>query len=519
MQIDNLAITTQSRNSWKSFDLGCRMALKWWKPLFAFWFIITAPLFIVLNFLTIEYAMVVMWIFKPWYERGLLHIFSRQVFGEQVTAIETLKSFPGLLKPMWLSSVTWRRLAPSRAFDLAVLQLEGLTGEKRDNRLQILHRTSDDNTGWWLIICAHWELFVVCGVGIFLFMLMPAGVEFDIFAIINEESSAIIFVYNCLLFFAWLLVAPFHIGGGFAAYLNRRIILEGWDIELNFRQINKQKKQPASAVLAIIFVTLFLGINSPESAIAQSSQTTDTVIVNEQDIESALSEDELAAIVQPESHLEVKRELEELMSKPPFQQISTTKEWHWTGWKPEEKEESNADTDFGWLLAIVAWFAKFAELILWVCFISVIAMLVWISRHQIMRILHFKRADSAPEISLPSFSKDYHNESLPIDVPSELQRLMDSESYRQMLSLLLITSLTYVSKTSRLPLTESMTEEECKALIELNLEGEEQSFLTELIDVWVRLAWAHQWPETQLMQSLCVRWNQLYSISKEMPLA
>lgn len=521
MQIDNLAITTQSRNSWKSFDLGCRMALKWWKPLFAFWFLVTAPLFIILNFITIEYAMLIMWLFKPWYERGLLHIYSRQVFGEQVTAIETLKAFPRLLKPMCLSSVTWRRLAPSRAFDLAVLQLEGLTGEKRNNRLQILHRTSDDNTAWWLIICAHWELFVVCGIGILLFMLMPEGVDFDVLAIVNEQSTAIIFVYNCLLFIAWLVVAPFHVGGGFAAYLNRRIILEGWDIELNFRQISKQKQQPARATIAIIFVTLLLTFNSPRSAIAQSNQPTDTVIAEAQDSQSAIidsepvSTDQLTPQAQPQAHIDVKKELEELMSEPPFQQENSKKEWHWTGWQPEKSEPSNTDSDLGWLLAILSWIAKFAELILWTCFIAVLAMLVWISRHQIVRILRFRRAVSAPEISLPSFSKDYQTDSLPIDVPAELLRLMASESYRQMLSLLLVTSLTNVSKTSRLPLTASMTEEECKALIELHLEGEEQSFLTELIDIWVRLAWAHEWPEAQSMQSLNTRWHQLYCISQE----
>jgi hypothetical protein len=517
VQIDNLAITTQSRNSWKSFDLGCRMALKWWKPLFAFWFIITAPLFIILNFITVDYAMFIIWIFKPWFERGLLHIYSRQVFGEQITAIDTLKVFPRLLKPMWLSSVTWRRLAPSRAFDLAVLQLEGLTGDKRNNRLQILHRTSDDNTAWWLIICAHWELFVVCGIGMFLFMLMPEGVDFDILAIVNEQSVAIIFVYNCLLFVAWLIVAPFHVGGGFAAYLNRRIILEGWDIELNFRQISKQRKQPVNAVLAVVLLTLLLGVSVQNPAIAQSSKSTDIVTAETTDSELSTTEDDILDPDRPEAHLEVKKELEELMSQPPFRQENIKKEWRWTGWEPEESEEIKTESDYGWLIAIVAWIAKFAEFILWICFIGVLMTLVWISRHQLARILRFKRVDPLPEISLPSFSRDYQSDSLPIDVPAELQRLLESEAYRQMLSLLLITSLTNVTKTSRLPLTASMTEEECKKLIELHLEGEERSFLTELINVWVRLAWAHQWPKMQLMQSLFTRWDQLYHISPEQP--
>lgn len=518
MQIDNLAITTQSRNSWKSFDLGCRMALKWWKPLFAFWFMITAPLFIILHFLTVEYAMLIMWLFKPWYERGLLHIYSRQVFGEKVTASETLKAFPRLLKPMWLSSVTWRRLAPSRAFDLAVLQLEGLTGEKRKNRLQILHRTSDDNTAWWLIICAHWELFVICGMGILLFMLMPEGVDFDIFAIVNEQSIAVIFVYNCLLFIAWLIVAPFHVGGGFAAYLNRRIILEGWDIELNFRQIKMQKQQSATTAttaIVMVFFSLLLTFNTPGTAIAQSNQPTNAETVEVQDIESAIIEGEAENTEQPQAQIDVKKELNTLMSEPPFQQENTTKEWRWTGWKPEQSEPDNSDSDMGWLLAIFSFIAKFAELILWTCFIAALAMLVWISRHQIARILRFRNVTAVSEITLPSFSHDYQTESLPVDVPAELRRLMSSESFRQMLSLLLVTSLTNVSKTSRLSLTASMTEEECKALIKLHVEGEEQSFLIELIDTWVRLAWAHQWPNTLIMQTLYARWNQLYVISQE----
>jgi hypothetical protein len=47
---------------------------------------------------------------------------------------------------------------------------------------------------------------------------------------------------------AMSLIAPFYVAGGFALYLNRRVELEAWDLELNFRRIAAQAEARRSGV-------------------------------------------------------------------------------------------------------------------------------------------------------------------------------------------------------------------------------------------------------------------------------
>jgi hypothetical protein len=44
-------------------------------------------------------------------------------------------------------------------------------------------------------------------------------------------------ISNLLYFTAFGLVGPIYAAAGFTLYLNRRIELEGWDIELKFRRL------------------------------------------------------------------------------------------------------------------------------------------------------------------------------------------------------------------------------------------------------------------------------------------
>ncbi|MEP2653633.1 MAG: hypothetical protein ABJH06_16775 [Paraglaciecola sp.] len=504
MKIEALAIATQPRNSWKSFDLGCRMAMQWWVPLYGFMLCSTLPIFIVCTLLSPEYGVYLLWLLKPWFERGLLYIHSRQVFGQHVSVFEALKAWPSQMKIYWLASITWQRFSPSRGFDLPVAQLEGLKAEKRKARLRLLHQTTDDNSYWWLLICLHWELFITFGLLVLVNMLMPLGFEWNIADAFYAESNFMLIAYNVCWYFGLVMVAPLFVGGSFAAYLNRRILLEGWDIELGLKKIRNRWSTKQTSLLIILVAGLMGYTADAPVAYAQTTEAKQATEKLETDSEEPqLSEDALL------KHTAIKEHLQDILAAPPFHNKDMVRDWRWTGWKWESSESEEPPDLSNWM-GVFAVIAKFAEVILWVLFISILAWLLWLSRHHLAKLLNIKVSRKKEAVDLPAFSRHEKQQGLPSDIPGELNVLLEQKAYRQALSLLLVSSLTYLYEKHDLALTKSMTELECLAEIKSKVKGENLNFMTELIQLWIDLAWAHVWPSAENMHTLCIHWQQLF---------
>lgn len=504
MNLDKISIEIRPRNSWKSFDLGCAMALKWWKPLMGFWFMTTFPLFLIACLISPEFGPILIWLCKPLFERGLLYIFSRKVFGEEVTVKQAIFNWPRQLKKMWFSSITYRRFSPSRGFDLAVVQLEGLTGVPRSRRLSVLHKTTDNNSGWWLIICVHWEMFFLIGLLTLVNYIIPQGIDLNLATIFNGSDPLIFWVYNFCLYLVWLVVAPIFIGGSFASYLNRRIILEGWDIELNFRKISSQSRSIASS-LSVVALCLLVFNFQPNQAFAQQA-------IVEQDSNTSAD----AVVFESESRIN------EILAVPPFNESQTVKKYRWTGWEWKFDSAEEKSTTPPWVIGLIKVIAAFGEFILWGLCAAILILLVYLTRdhikHFVSRLVDISGTKEHKPIHLPSFSKAYEDDGLPVDMGAEVTSLLASESYRKLLSLFLVTSLIEISKEQHLPLTRSMTEQECLQVIKASVVDHRREFMQSLIDTWTKLAWAHKWPSTRQMNTLSDNWKllfQLHSVDTE----
>jgi hypothetical protein len=141
MRLSDATVAIRPRSSWEAMDLGVLMSQQHRRLLMTSWAIVTLPLFAMLTLLLWDspsLAVLIFWWLKPAYERLPLYILSKALFGETPTLKQALREFPRLLKPQLLASLTWRRLSLSRSFLLPVVQLEGLDGTARQQRLQVL---------------------------------------------------------------------------------------------------------------------------------------------------------------------------------------------------------------------------------------------------------------------------------------------------------------------------------------------------------------------------------------------
>jgi hypothetical protein len=256
---DALSFKIRARAHWEAIDLGLALVQTYWQRLYAAWLVIVLPVIfsaLALTYLlrssdnSYVYGMYLLWWLKPLYDRVLLHVLSRAVFGETVGWRGVLRAIPGLLRRSGLfRALTWGRFSPQRSFKLPIWQLEGVTGQTRRRRLASLKGNGAIRL---IIVCGAFEMILLFGaLGLALMMmppeLVPSRLESlsDFFA---GDKAPIWFnvIYSLCYLLAISAIEPFYVAAGFSLYLNQRTELEGWDIELGFRTLAARLEAPST---------------------------------------------------------------------------------------------------------------------------------------------------------------------------------------------------------------------------------------------------------------------------------
>ena len=102
MELSRLAVRLRPRGGWEAMDLGFHMARTWWRPVWGTWCAVFVPTALLLHLLFWEYpgiAMAITWWLKPVFDRFVLHVVSRAVFGVPPGVRETLGAWRQVLSP------------------------------------------------------------------------------------------------------------------------------------------------------------------------------------------------------------------------------------------------------------------------------------------------------------------------------------------------------------------------------------------------------------------------------------
>jgi len=249
MQLDKIIIALKLRSPWEAMDLGVLVMRKLWPVIFLPWLImLIASLSLALFSGYHDYwlfAGFFMWLIKPVYESMILFVLSRAVFGEYLSAADVYSKMGEWLPTGLKTTFLFWRLSLSRSFDMPVSLLENLTGNERKQRLLTLHQVIGSHSRHLTVIGVHFEMIISMALYAVLFFIFPDWFEdFARFSVSNEGNETLwmsigLVVYACTLF----VLEPFYVASGFMLYLNRRIQLEGWDIELDFKNLSHRLKQ------------------------------------------------------------------------------------------------------------------------------------------------------------------------------------------------------------------------------------------------------------------------------------
>jgi hypothetical protein len=519
MRLTEASVAIRPRTAWEAIDLGVLLARRHAGLLMASWALLTLPLFALLCALLWQYpgwAIFLFWWLKPAYERLPLYILSQALFGNVPTLKQALRALPRLLGPQLLASLTWRRLSPTRSFDLPVLQLEGLAGQARSQRLIVLGQRDGAAATWLTLVGMHLEIALWMGLAALFYLMLPQQIELNwswetLIAASSGQWLWLEHLSNLLYVLLLIVWEPVYVACGFSLYLNRRTALEAWDIELSFRRLRQRLTGSAYALLlggALLLSQL------PGVAWADSAPTASAPF-------DPQGPDAPRLLQQPLTSQAARAGIEALLDEPPFEHRETVTRWRFG----EEKPAQEADPEdleallemLKNLLKLGEWWksldivAQVFEALLWAALVALLVFVLWRYREWLQTFGERLGLPSRRRLQPPDqlFGLELAPESLPEDVASAAERLW-AEQPRAALGLLYRALLSRLLHEHRLPLKQAHTEGEVLQLVETLQQQELFAYSRQLTGHWQALAYGHRLPPEALRQGLCQGWRELF---------
>lgn len=506
MRLTEASVAIRPRSPLEAMDLGILMARSHAGLLMRAWALLTLPLFALLSMLLWDspgWSVLIFWWLKPAYERLPLHILSRALFGETPTLGQAFRALPGALRPALLACLTWQRFSPTRSFELPAIQLEGGGDRARQQRLAVLASQGGDRGAALLtLVGMHVELALWLGLVSLLYLLVPqqTGLEFDWQRLLEGSAAEwrwLEHLSNLLYALVLTLWEPVYVACGFSLYLNRRTLLEGWDIELAFRRLRRR----LAAAAAILPLVLGLALSPlPGEAWAQPP-------------DAAMPAERLKQ--QSLSSQTARQDVRALLAQPPFTQKETVTRWHF-GDRPSKESADSADwlrrlADLLGLSRSLKWLPELVEILLWSGIVCLLVLLAWRYRDWLSVFAgrlprRPRRQRPAPE-TLLGLQVTPH--SLPDDIAGEAERLWP-EQPRRALALLYRGLLSRLLHDLRLPLKEADTEGEVLARVRQLHQADLERFAEQLTWHWQNLAYGHRLPPEQARVELCAAWRRQF---------
>jgi hypothetical protein len=239
MQIDSMTLILRPRAIWEGCDLGIRLLQSNFRSAYSCYLLVALPLF-ALCFATYDMAawlpVTLIWWSKPWLDRTLLFALSRALFGAATGPADVWEAQRDVWWAQWLDTVTLRRLSASRSFTQPVRQLEGLRGGARATRVRQLAARHRGVARAMTQAFAAAELALVLSVVSLELWLAPKHADVSWMSFLTGVAKPQTVVLTLGYAAAVAFVEPFYVAAGFGMYLNRRVELEAWDIEQEFRR-------------------------------------------------------------------------------------------------------------------------------------------------------------------------------------------------------------------------------------------------------------------------------------------
>jgi hypothetical protein len=238
MKVDAIMVDLRPRSMFEACDLGVRIVSAHLRalaatcaPVYAFVLLVAA---LAIPFGAGWAGLTLFWL-KPWLDRSILFVLARAVFGEETRFADLWSARRAVLAHGLFNALTIRRLSPWRSYVQPVPQLEGQHGKARRERMARILGPHRSAALWMQSAFACAEFALVVGMASLIAWFAPSEEPGVWLAALKGDSAWVVGAEMLCYAVAVAVVEPFFVGAGFAMYLNRRVELEAWDIEQEFR--------------------------------------------------------------------------------------------------------------------------------------------------------------------------------------------------------------------------------------------------------------------------------------------
>jgi hypothetical protein len=473
VQPADIAVTLRRRSPWEATDLGLAMLQRWWRPVYAAHALVLVPITLIAIALGWAFdamwaAILAMWWLEPLYDRVVLHVLSRAVFGVVPDPRAVLRAAREWLGTGLFSALSFQRFDLARSFNLPVVQLEGQRGREARARRNVLGRRARGNAVWLTVVWIHFEAALLWSASALSDLILPAQLERargsndpffgGLFEALQAAAVSDALVYAAVILF----LEPFYVAAGFALYLNRRTLLEGWDIEVALRRIAERH-----AALAVLILAIACGFFAQPASAEEKNP---------------------------------KKEIAEVMKAPDFGHYRETTRW--AARDPSKPREPAKRSDSRWLQAIGYALAHAAEVLFWGVAIAACAYALWWLSRVLPRVAGLPRESYRPPPAL--FGMELAPEKLPANVAEAAAALARDGKLREALSLLYRGALSELVHKRGIQLLASHTEGEAVQLAGM-------PYFAALVEAWRRCAYARRQPSAGEVQDLAKAYSEAFA--------
>ena len=486
MQLDRIAVVLRPRGPHESTDLALTMLQTWAGPLAAAWLFLVVPVCaFVLGFVdSLPLALVLLWFLRPLFELVPQYVVSRALFGSVPRLQDALRELPGTLVRQAPLALGIHRFVPWRSAIQPVALLERERGARRKRREADIAAQARGPAWLAAATCLALEFALWAQLVLLAWFFTPAEFlpELDF-----EKGLSILL--ESLGWFDWVLrgawLASYSLLGvlnalcGFALYIDRRTLLEGWDIELIFRNLARRATRLLERVAPSLLVVLaLLGGSAVSPAMAQ-------------DVAPAPAE--VAAELDP---VDVAREVldtEEFETKEKVRKLL---------WETNPNRQMNLG--LGWLGTLLQAVGIGLLILLLAALVLLIARTFgWIQWRK-------DGAAAAAEPLTHVFGLDVRPQSLPDDVGARARELWLAGQASEAMGLLYRAALSRLILGQGLEIEPGDTERDCVERVRHRGLIEKAEFFERITRAWLVCAYSRTRPADEVALELCERWNGVF---------
>ncbi len=477
MRADELRIHARPRSGWEALDLGTAMARAWWRPIWGAWLLLVVP---VASALIVGlrgspwWTLLVLWWLRPLFGRVVLHVLGQALFAEPPSVRATARALPRILRGGVLASLTLMRFSPSRCYAAPVLQLEGLSGPERRARIRVLTRAELGPSASLHTIGAHVNGALMVGMSAFFFLVAPEAWIDPLVRLFGNWFEGDSTGAGLVVAFAYLagtsVVEPLLVAAGFGLYVNRRMWLEGWDVEIALRRRIQPLAPAARGAAAALLLAIFAsapGARAETACVPDDPSTAGACAVE---------------VVGAEEFGRWEEKTRWLPREFDFGDDWETSEWGFSG--------------FGDFIA------GLAEIALWVA----LAMGLSLLGLRLAREPRWEGRERDAPLPTALFGLELDPETLPEDVIAAAREAFAAGDATRALSLLYRAALILLIERRGLTIPGSATEGDCLRIVRGTSDGPLVDDFAALNDAWVLSRYARAPLGGDTFADLCRRW-------------